>query len=115
MQIGWDANTSARWSAFMPFLEMKRSSTCRPFGVSMYVPRSLKRFDWGSDAFSIRRASMKCWHMALAMSRVIENVVVVVVVTIRDGSLGSGPRLDWANLSEARLAAASSLRKAREA
>lgn len=37
---------------------------------------------------------MNCWHIAFAMSRVIENVVVVVVVTIREGSRGSGPRLD---------------------
>lgn len=47
--------------------------------------------------------------MALAMSRVIEKVVVVVVVTTRDGSLGSGPRFDWENLREARFWAASSL------
>lgn len=52
---------------------------------------------------------MKCWHMALAMSRVIEKVVVVVVVTTRDGSLGSGPRFDWENLREAKFWAASSL------
>lgn len=52
---------------------------------------------------------MKCWAIALAMSLVIENVVVVVVVTMRVGSRGSGPRLDWENLSDARLAAASSL------
>jgi hypothetical protein len=47
--------------------------------------------------------------MALAISRVIEKVVVVVVVITREGSLGSGPRLDWENLREARFAAASSL------
>ena len=39
----------------------------------------------------------------------MEKVVVVVVVTIRDGSRGSGPRLDWENLSDARFLAASSL------
>ena len=49
--------------------------------------------------------------MAFAISRVIEKVVVVVVVTMRVGSLGSGPRLDWENLRFARLRAASSLRK----
>jgi len=49
--------------------------------------------------------------MALAISRVIEKVVVVVVVITREGSLGSGPRLDWENLREARLAAASSVEK----
>jgi len=46
---------------------------------------------------------MKCWHMALAISRVMENVVVVVVVMMREGSLGSGPRFDWENLSDARF------------
>jgi hypothetical protein len=75
----------------------------------MYTPRSLKRFDEGSVAFSMRRASIKCWLIAFAMSRVMENVVVVVVVTTREGSLGSGPRLDCENLSEARFWAASSL------
>ena len=39
----------------------------------------------------------------------MENVVVVVVVTIRVGSLGSGTRCDWENFREARLVAASSL------
>ena len=71
----------------------------------------MKRFEPGSAAFSIRRASIKCWHMAFAISRVIEKVVVVVVVTMRVGSLGSGPRLDWENFRFARLRAASSLRK----
>lgn len=49
--------------------------------------------------------------MAFAMSRVIENVVVVVVVITRDGSLGSGPRFDWENFSDARFCAASSLQR----
>jgi hypothetical protein len=53
---------------------------------------------------------MKCWHIPLAISRVIEKVVVVVVVMMREGSLGSADRFDWENLSEARLALASSLR-----
>ena len=52
---------------------------------------------------------MKCCDIAFAISRVIEKVVVVVVVITREGSLGSGPRFDWENLREARLAAASSL------
>jgi hypothetical protein len=39
----------------------------------------------------------------------MEKVVVVVVVTTREGSLGSGPRLDCENLREARFCAASSL------
>jgi len=41
----------------------------------------------------------------------MEKVVVVVVVTTREGSLGSGPRLDWENLREARFCTASSLKK----
>jgi hypothetical protein len=49
--------------------------------------------------------------MPLAISRDMENVVVVVVVMIRVGSLGSAAREDWENLREARLAAASSLSK----
>ena len=57
----------------------------------------------------MRRASIKCWDMAFAISRVIEKVVVVVVVRTLEGSLGSGPRLDWENFSDARLSAASSL------
>lgn len=40
----------------------------------------------------------------------MEKVVVVVVVMIRDGSLGSAERLDWENFREARLLHASSLR-----
>lgn len=39
--------------------------------------------------------------------------MVVVVVTIREGSRGSGPRLDWENLRDARFKAASSLKKKR--
>ena len=57
----------------------------------------------------MRRASIKCWHMAFAISRVMEKVVVVVVVMMREGSLGSGPRFDCENLSDARFWAASSL------
>lgn len=57
---------------------------------------------------------MNCWHMALAMSRVMEKVVVVVVVTMREDSRGSGPRFDWENFSEARFLAASSLGIQRE-
>jgi len=39
----------------------------------------------------------------------MENVVVVVVVTTREGSLGSGPRFDCENLREAKFCAASSV------
>ena len=41
----------------------------------------------------------------------MEKVVVVVVVTIRDGSFGSGILFDWENLSDPRLLMASSDRK----
>src|ERR1700761_643341 len=61
----------------------------------------------------MRRASMKCCDIAFAISRVIEKVVVVVVVITREGSLGSGPRLDCENLREARFWAASSLKRMR--
>ena len=57
---------------------------------------------------------MKCWHIALAISRVMEKVVVVVVVMMREGSLGSGPRFDCENLSDARFWAASSLERNRK-
>lgn len=38
----------------------------------------------------------------------MEKVVVVVVVTIRDGSLGSGMRFDWENFKDPKLLIASS-------
>jgi hypothetical protein len=45
------------------------------------------------------------------MSLAMEKVVVVVVVTIREGSLGSGIRFDCENLRDPRLLMASSERK----
>lgn len=56
----------------------------------------------------MNRASKNRWHIERAISLAMEKVVVVVVVTIRDGSFGSGMRLDWENLSEPRLLIASS-------
>jgi hypothetical protein len=41
----------------------------------------------------------------------MEKVVVVVVVTILEGSFGSGMRFDWENLREPRLVRASSVVK----
>ncbi len=38
----------------------------------------------------------------------MEKVVVVVVVTMRDGSLGSGIRFDWENFRDPKLLMASS-------
>jgi len=60
------------------------------------------------SADSTNLASKKRWHTDRAISRAIENVVVVVVVTIREGSLGSGIRFDWENLSDPKLFMASS-------
>ena len=60
------------------------------------------------SAVSQNRASMKRWQTERAISFAMENVVVVVVVTIRDGSFGSGIRLDWENLRDPRLFIASS-------
>lgn len=59
----------------------------------------------------MKRASTKRWQMDLAMSFAMEKVVVVVVVTILEGSLGSGMRFDCENFSEPRLLMASSERK----
>jgi hypothetical protein len=56
-------------------------------------------------------ASMKCWQMVFAMGLGMEKVVVVVVVTMREASLGSVVRLDWEKRRDARLAAASSVVK----
>jgi hypothetical protein len=60
------------------------------------------------SADSINLASRKRWQTDRAISRAIEKVVVVVVVTILEGSLGSGIRLDWENFSDPRLLMASS-------
>ena len=43
---------------------------------------------------SMKRASRKRAHTERAISFAMENVVVVVVVTIREGSFGSGMRFD---------------------
>ena len=50
-------------------------------------------------------------HTERAISLAIEKVVVVVVVTIRDGSFGSGIRFDCENFSEPRFVMASSVVK----
>lgn len=51
---------------------------------------------------------MNLWQTDRAISFAIEKVVVVVVVTIREGSFGSGMRLDWENFNELKLLMASS-------
>ena len=57
---------------------------------------------------SMNFASRNLWQTERAISLAIEKVVVVVVVTTRDESLGSGMRFDWENLREPRLLIASS-------
>ena len=93
----------------MPFLEQKRSKTVSPLDVNchtepfiVYVGCSLPSAD------SMNLASKNLWHIDRAMSLAMEKVVVVVVVTMRDGSLGSGIRFDCENLREPRLLMASS-------
>jgi hypothetical protein len=56
----------------------------------------------------MKRASMKRWQTLLAISLAMLKVVVVVVVTILEGSLGSGMRFDWLNFKEPKLLIASS-------
>lgn len=78
-----------------------------PFGVSCHTALlEVKSFLPSADSMNL--ASRNFWHTERAISFAIEKVVVVVVVTIRDGSLGSGMRLDCENLSEPRFVMASS-------
>lgn len=53
-------------------------------------------------------ASKNFWHTDRAISLAMEKVVVVVVVTTRDESLGSGMRFDWENFKEPKFVMASS-------
>jgi hypothetical protein len=85
--------------------------TARPLGVHRQMPRSRKSVPAGSTAFAMSRASRNSWHVALALSRLIRNVVVVVVTATRRGFLGSGVRFDCANLRADRFRQASSLRE----
>lgn len=83
-----------------------------PLGVNCQTEPFMVYTCWYlPSADSMKRASRNRWHIERAISFAIENVVVVVVVTIREGSLGSGMRLDWENLSEPKLLIASSDRK----
>lgn len=80
---------------------------CIPFGVSCQTELlELKSVLPSTDSMNL--ASNMRMHVDLAISVAMEKVVVVVVVTIRDGSLGSGIRFDWENLREPRLVSASS-------
>lgn len=78
-----------------------------PLGVSCHTELLELKSDLPSTD-STKRASKNRWHTERAISLAIENVVVVVVVTIRDGSFGSGIRFDCENLSEPRFVIASS-------
>ena len=60
---------------------------------------------------SMKRASNIRPRVLRAISLAIEKVVVVVVVTILDVSLGSGIRLDCENFNEPRFVIASSVVK----
>lgn len=84
--------------------------TANPLGVTFQTPLSLNSLIAPpSAACSTNLASKKSLQVNLATSRFIRKVVVVVVVIILRGFLGSGERLDWANLREERLKQASSL------
>lgn len=60
---------------------------------------------------SIILASKNRAQVARAISRAMENVVVVVVVTILSGALGSGMRFDCENFKDPRFVIASSVVK----
>lgn len=78
-----------------------------PFGVSCQIEFfELKSVFPSSDSTNL--ASRKRWHTDRAISGAMVKVVVVVVVTIRDGSLGSGMRFDCENFREPKFVVASS-------
>lgn len=92
----------------MPFRWQKRERICIPFGVSCHTElRELKSALPSTDSTNL--ASKKRVHTDLAISFAIEKVVVVVVVTIRDGSFGSGIRFDCENFRDPRFVIASSV------
>lgn len=78
-----------------------------PLGVSCHTELLELKSDFPSTD-SMNRASRNRWHTERVISFAMENVVVVVVVTIRDGSFGSGIRFDCENLSEPKFVIASS-------
>jgi hypothetical protein len=83
-----------------------------PLGVNCHTELFIVYTCWyRPSADSMNLASRNLWHIERAMSLAIEKVVVVVVVTMRDGSFGSGIRLDCENLRDPRLLMASSERK----
>lgn len=79
-----------------------------PFGVSCQT-ELLEPKSCFPSRDSTKRASTKRLQTVRAISLAIENVVVVVVVTMREGSFGSGIRFDCENLREPRFVRASSV------
>jgi hypothetical protein len=78
-----------------------------PLGVNCHTALlDEKSFFPSTDSTNL--ASKNLEHTDFAISLAMEKVVVVVVVTIREGSLGSGMRFDCENLSDPRLVIASS-------
>ena len=81
-----------------------------PFGVSCHTELlELKSVLPSTD--SMNRASKNRVHIERAISFAMEKVVVVVVVTILDGSFGSGIRFDCENFNDPRFVIASSVVK----
>src|SRR5229473_3058206 len=80
-----------------------------PLGVNCHTPPFKVNVGTGLvSTGSINLASRNRWQTDRAISFAIENVVVVVVVTILEGSFGSGMRFDCENFSDPRLLIASS-------
>src|SRR3569833_2740805 len=101
--------SSATCFCWIPLREQNRSSMQMPLDVNCQTDPFIVYTCWYlPSADSMKRASRKRWHMERAISLAMEKVVVVVVGTMRDGSLGSGMRLDWENLRDPRLLIASS-------
>lgn len=78
-----------------------------PLGVSCHTALFEEK-SFLPSAVSMNLASRNFVHTDRAISLAIEKVVVVVVVTIRDGSFGSGMRFDCENFSDPRFVMASS-------
>src|ERR1700744_5489950 len=95
--------------ALIPLRLQKRCNVAEPLGVNCQTPPLVTNRVLALDsAASISRASTKRWQTERAISLAMENVVVVVVTTHREGFLGSGMRFDWENFREPRLVMASS-------
>lgn len=105
-----ESSSSRTCLCTIPFLEQNLCKTRMPFGVSCQTALLDKKSVLPSQD-SIKRAARNLSHMDWAISLAMEKVVVVVVVTILDGSFGSGMRFDCENLREPRFVMASSVVK----